>query len=131
MELKLSPKIPVTRVVNGHNVFNKGYHHGLRGKTYEEYYGEKKARKKRKQMRKSMRGHPYWGNGVGNSKKCLAVCNGMVVGRFSSITKAAEALGLNECTVRKYIRGKIKSPANGWKWFLESDVDGYLPLLRL
>ena len=30
------PEIPVTRVVNGHNVFNKGYHHGLRGKTYEE-----------------------------------------------------------------------------------------------
>lgn len=36
MELRLDPEIPVTRVVNGHNVFNKGYHHGLRGKTYEE-----------------------------------------------------------------------------------------------
>lgn len=33
MELRLGPEIPVTRVVNGHNVFNKGYHHGLRGKT--------------------------------------------------------------------------------------------------
>ena len=44
MELRLDPEIPVTRVVNGHNVFNKGYHHGLRGKTYEEYYG--KERKK-------------------------------------------------------------------------------------
>lgn len=32
MELRLDPEIPVTRVVNGHNVFNKGYHHGLRGK---------------------------------------------------------------------------------------------------
>ena len=40
MELRLDPEIPVTRVVNGHNVFNKGYHHGLRGKTYEEYYGK-------------------------------------------------------------------------------------------
>ena len=37
MELHLDPIIPVTRVVNGHNVFNKGYRHGLRGKTYEEY----------------------------------------------------------------------------------------------
>lgn len=43
MELRLDPEIPVTRVVNGHNVFNKGYHHGLRGKTYEEYYGKERA----------------------------------------------------------------------------------------
>lgn len=42
MELRLDPEIPVTRVVNGHNVFNKGYHHGLRGKTYEEYYGKER-----------------------------------------------------------------------------------------
>ena len=44
MELHLDPIIPVTRVVNGHNVFNKGYRHGLRGKTYEEYYGEERAK---------------------------------------------------------------------------------------
>ena len=29
MELRLDPEIPVTRVVNGHNVFNKGYHQSI------------------------------------------------------------------------------------------------------
>lgn len=45
MELRLDPEIPVTRVVNGHNVFNKGYHHGLRGKTYEEYMAKRELLK--------------------------------------------------------------------------------------
>lgn len=44
MELHLDPIIPVTRVVNGHNVFNKGYRHGMKGKTFEEYYGEERAK---------------------------------------------------------------------------------------
>lgn len=131
MELKLSPRIPVTHVVNGHNVFNKGYRHDLKGKTYEEYYGEEKGKAKRQRMSASMKGHRYWGNGAGSSKKCLAICDGMVVGRFSSISKAAKILGMNDSTIRRYITGEIKSPAHGWRWFFESDIDRYLPLLKV
>lgn len=57
MELRLDPEIPVTRVVNGHNVFNKGYHHGLRGKTYEEYYGKERAVEIRKRHSEALKGH--------------------------------------------------------------------------
>ena len=63
MELRLDPEIPVTRVVNGHNVFNKGYHHGLRGKTYEEYYGKERAVEIRKRHSEALKGHRYWSNG--------------------------------------------------------------------
>lgn len=55
MELRLDPEIPVTRVVNGHNVFNKGYHHGLRGKTYEEYYGKERAVEIRKRHSEALK----------------------------------------------------------------------------
>lgn len=70
MELRLDPEIPVTRVVNGHNVFNKGYHHGLRGKTYEEYYGKERAVEIRKRHSEALKGHRYWSNG---KRPCLCV----------------------------------------------------------
>ena len=45
MELRLDPEIPVTRVVNGHNVFNKGYHHGLRCHSSPVYKTKNQAPK--------------------------------------------------------------------------------------
>lgn len=120
MELTLSPKIPTTIIVNGHNVFNKGYHHGIRGKTYEEYYGEEAGKKKREKMSKSLKGHPFWSNGDASAKKVVAIYNGKVMARFTSAKKASEMTGLNYATIRKYIKGKI-TPKNGWKWFYEKD----------
>lgn len=120
MELTLSPVIPTTRVINGHNVFNKGYHHGIRGKTYEEYYGEEAARKKKEKMSKSMTGRKRDCKCDGAAKKVVAIHNGKVVARFSSAYKASLILGLNYTTIRKYIKGKVK-PKNGWKWFYEKD----------
>ncbi len=73
MELRLDPEIPVTRVVNGHNVFNKGYHHGLRGKTYEEYYGKERAVEIRKRHSEALKGHRYWSNGNAHAFACIAI----------------------------------------------------------
>lgn len=121
MELKLDPVIPVTRVVNGHNVFNKGYRHGIRGKTYEEYYGEEIGRKKREKMSKKMKGHPYWSNNKAAAKPCVVIYQGKLLGRFDSAIEASRALGMNYATIRKYLKGKIKNPKNGWKWFYEDE----------
>lgn len=120
MELTLPPVIPTTRVVNGHNVFNKGYHHGIRGKTYEEYYGEETGRAKRENMRRKMKGHPFWSNADAAAKSVVAIYEGKVVARFTSAKKASDCMGLNYATIRKYIKGRAK-PRNGWKWFYEKD----------
>ena len=79
MELHLDPIIPVTRVVNGHNVFNKGYRHGLRGKTYEEYYGEERAKEIRKRHSEALKGHPYWSNRRAAAKPCVVIHQGKKV----------------------------------------------------
>lgn len=121
MELRLDPIIPVTRVVNGHNVFNKGYRHGLRGKTYEEYYGEERAKEIRKRHSEALKGHPYWSNGLAAAKPCVAIKDGKIAARFSSCAEAARAVGVNYATVRKYLKGKIAKPKNGWKWFYEDE----------
>lgn len=120
MELRLDPEIPVTRVVNGHNVFNKGYHHGLRGKTYEEYYGKERAVEIRKRHSEALKGHRYWSNGNAHAFACIAITPEGKWYRFESITQAAQKLNLNYATVRRYIKRKIK-PQNGWQWFLEKD----------
>lgn len=121
MELKLDPVIPVTRVVNGHNVFNKGYRHGIRGKTYEEYYGEEIGRKKREKMSKKMKGHPYWSNNKAAAKPCVVIYQGKLLGRFDSVIEASRVLGMNYATIRRYLKRKIKNPKNGWKWFYEDE----------
>lgn len=128
MELTLSPKIPTTRVINGHNVFNKGYHHGIRGKTYEEYYGEEIARKKRENMSKSLKGHRFWSNGNGASKKCVAIHNNSVVARFTSAKKATDVMNVDYATVRRWLKHKIK-PKNGWVWYYEDDLE-YINILN-
>jgi len=115
MELRLDPEIPVTRVVNGHNVFNKGYHHGLRGKTYEEYYGKERAVEIRKRHSEALKGHRYWSNGNAHAFACIAITPEGKWYRFESITQAAQKLNLNYATVRRYIKRKIK-PQNGWQW---------------
>lgn len=121
MELHLDPVIPVTRVVNGHNVFNKGYHHGIRGKTYEEFYGEEKARKKRESISRKLKGHPFWGNRKARAKPCVAIKDGRIVARFPSAKAASEYVGVNEATVRKYINGVVKCPPYGLRWFYEGE----------
>lgn len=121
MELYLDPIIPVTRVVDGHNVFNKGYRHGIRGKAYEEYYGEEKGRAKRMKQSQTLKGHPYWSNGLAAAKPCVAIKDGKIAARFNSCIEAARALGVNYATVRKYLKGKIANPKNGWKWFYEDE----------
>ena len=128
MELTFSPKIPTTRVVNGRNIFNKGYHHGIRGKTYEEYYGEEIGRKKRENMSRSLKGHPFWSNGDAAAKKCLAIHNGKVVARFSSAKKASELMNVDYSTVRRWLKHKVK-PKNGWIWYYENDLD-YINILN-
>ena len=106
MELHLDPIIPVTRVVNGHNVFNKGYRHGLRGKTYEEYYGEERAKEIRKRHSEALKGHPYWSNRRAAAKPCVVIHQGRLLGRFDS---------------RRYLKGRIRQPKNGWQWFYENE----------
>ena len=128
MELRLDPEIPVTRVVNGHNVFNKGYHHGLRGKTYEEYYGKERAVEIRKRHSEALKGHRYWSNGNAHAFACIAITPEGKWYRFDSITQAAQKLNLNYATVRRYIKRKIK-PQNGWQWFLEKDVERLIPTM--
>lgn len=91
MELRLDPEIPVTRVVNGHNVFNKGYHHGLRGKTYEEYYGKERAVEIRKRHSEALKGHRYWSNGNAHAFACIAITPEGKWYRFDSITQAAKS----------------------------------------
>ena len=120
MELHLDPIIPVTRVVNGHNVFNKGYRHGLRGKTYEEYYGEERAKEIRKRHSEALKGHPYWSNRTANAKACVVIYEGRLIARFESATQAAKSLGLNYSTVRRYLKSHIR-PKNGWRWFYEKE----------
>lgn len=120
MELTLSPKIPMTRVINGHNSFNKGYHHDLKGKTYEEYYGEEKAQAMKKAKSEKLKGHPFWSNGDAAAKKVVAIHYGVVVARYSSAIKASQMMGVCYATMRKYIKGKAK-PRNGWQWFYEND----------
>lgn len=121
MELHLDPIIPVTRVVNGHNVFNKGYRHGIRGKTYEEYYGEEIGRKKRENMSRKMKGHPYWSNRKSAAKPCVVIHQGKLLGRFDSEIEASRQLGMNYATIRRYLKGRIKNPKNGWQWFYENE----------
>lgn len=121
MELHLDPIIPVTRVVNGHNVFNKGYRHGIRGKTYEEYYGEETGRKKRENMSRKMKGHPYWSNRKAAAKPCVVIHQGKLLGRFDSEIEASRQLGMNYATIRRYLKGRIKNPKNGWQWFYENE----------
>lgn len=130
MELHLDPVIPVTRVVNGHNVFNKGYRHGIRGKTYEEYYGEEAGRKKRENMRRKMIGHPYWSNRNAAAKPCVAIHEGRIVARFESATQAAKSLGLNYATVRRYLKGRIQNPKDGWQWFYEKESWKWCDLIK-
>lgn len=120
MELTLPPKIPVTRVVNGHNVFNKGYVHGLRGKTYEEYYGEEIAKRLKQIRSERFKGHPFWGNNKAHAFRCVAVLPDGKWCIFESITDAAKKMGVNYATLRRYIKRRCNA-SNGWKWFLESD----------
>lgn len=120
MELTLPPRIPITRVVNGHNVFNKGYVHPMRGKTYEEYYGEDAARRIKKTKSEHLKGHPFWGNRNGHSNPCVAIFDGRIMGRFESAKQASEVMGVCYSTLRRYIKGLIK-PENGWQWFYEAE----------
>lgn len=108
MELHLGPIIPVTRVVNGHNVFNKGYRHGLRGKTYEEYYGEERAKEIRKRHSEELKGHPYWSNRRAAAKSCVVIHQGKLLGRFDSVIDASMSLGINYATARRYLKGRIR-----------------------
>ena len=121
MELHLDPIIPVTRVVNGHNVFNKGYRHGLRGKTYEEYYGEERAKEIRKRHSEALKGHPYWSNRRAAAKPCVVIHQGRLLGRFDSVIDASRSLGINYATARRYMKGRIRQPKNGWQWFYENE----------
>lgn len=120
MELTLPPEIPVTRVVNGHNVFNKGYHHAIRGKTYEEYYGEEMARKMKEEKSRKMKGHRFWGNANAACKKVVAIRNGKIIGMFTSAKIAAESAGVNYATMRRYLKKKM-TPKNNIQWFYEKD----------
>ena len=128
MELQLEPIIPMTRVINGHNSFNKGYKHPIRGKTYEEYYGEEKAFKKRLKMSQSQKGHPGHGNKAA-SKPCVAIHDGRIMARFNSAVEASECLGLNTATIRRYLKNVIK-PKNAWQWFYEKESYKWGKLLK-
>lgn len=129
MELILSPEIPTTIVVNGRNVFNKGYHHGIRGKTYEEYYGEKAGREKRQKFSRKMKGHPFWGNGASSSKPCVAIYNGKIAGRFKSCIQAAKFMGVQYSTLRRWIKEGMK-PKNGYQWFYENESYKWADLIK-
>lgn len=128
MELQLEPIIPMTRVINGHNSFNKGYKHPIRGKTYEEYYGEEKALEKRLKMSQSQKGHPGHGNKAA-AKSCVAIYNGKIMARFESAFEASQCLGLSYATVRRYLKNRIK-PKNGWQWFYEKESYKWVDLLK-
>lgn len=129
MELILPPEIPVTIVVNGHNVFNKGYRHGIRGKTYEEYYGEEVGRKKREDMRSKMKGHPFWGNRLASAKPCVAIHDGMIVGRFESCIQAAKFMDVEYTTVRRWLKKGMKQK-NGYQWFYENESYKWVDLIK-
>lgn len=124
MELTLPPEIPMTRVVNGHNIFNKGYHHGMKGKTYEEYYGEELAMKMKKTKSEKLKGHKFWGNTDAASKKVIAIKNGKIIAMYESAVEAARYAGVSYCTIRDYIKGRCK-PKNSIKWFYEKDNNWY------
>ena len=130
MELHLDPIIPVTRVVNGRNVFNKGYRHGIRGKTYEEYYGEKRAKEIHRKRSEALKGHPCWTKNKAAAKPCVAICDGRIVARFDSCKDAAKALGINYTNIRRYLKGAIKNPRYGWKWFYEKESYKWCDLIR-
>ena len=133
MELQLDPIIPmrVRSKTCKKMVFNKGYIHPIRGKTYEEYYGEEKGRAKRENQSRKMKGHRPWGNPQGASKPCLAIKGGKIIARFPSAVGAARVLGLRESTIRRYIKGKIRHPANGWQWFYEAESWKWCDILRI
>lgn len=124
MELTLPPEIPMTRVVNGHNVFNKGYHHGMKGKTYEEFYGEELAKQMKNTKSEKLKGHKFWGNANAASKKVIAIKNGKIIAMYESAVEAARYAGVSYCTIRDYIKGRCK-PKNGIKWFYEKDNNWY------
>ena len=128
MELTLEPIIPMTRVINGHNSFNRGYIHPIRGKSYEEYYGEEIGRKKRMNISQKMKGHKYVPHRA-SDKSCVAIYDGKIVARFDSIIDAARTMGINYSTVRKYIKGKLH-PKNQWKWFIENESYKWASLIQ-
>lgn len=120
MELTLPPEIPITRLVNGRNVFNKGYHHGMKGKTYEEYYGEELAKQMKKTKSEKLKGHKFWGNANAASKKVIAIKNGKIIARYESAVEAARYACVSYCTIRDYIKGRVR-PRNKIEWFYEND----------
>lgn len=124
MELTFSDTIPMTRVINGRNSFNKGYHHELKGKTYEEYYGEETAKRMRKIKSEKLKGHKFWSNADAAAKKVVAIYNGEIVAMFSSAKKASLAIGVNYTTMRRYLKRK-SNPKNKWLWFYEKDNTWY------
>ena len=124
MELTLPPEIPITRVVNGHNVFNKGYHHGMKGKTYEEYYGEELAKQMKITKSEKLKGHRFWGNAKAASKIVIAIKNGTIIARYESAKEASKYAGVSYATLRDYIKGRC-NPKNGIKWFYEKDNNWY------
>lgn len=99
MELRLEPEIPVTRVVNGHNIFNKGYHHGLKGKSYEEYYGKERAVEIKKRHSEALKGHKCWSDGTAHAFPCIAVTprRGMVQIRLNNSSSPKTAPKLRHC----------------------------------
>lgn len=123
MELRLDPVVPMhRRDKNGHVIFNKGYRHAMRGKTYEEFFGEERAKEIRKKQSEAQKGRPRRHDPLAAAKPCIAIDGqGRVAARFPSAVEAARRLGLHCATVRRYLRGDIKRPGNGWRWFYEKE----------
>lgn len=130
MELHLDPIVPMLRKnEKGCYIFNKGYVHPIRGKTYEEYYGQEKGKEKREAQSRKLKGHPYWGGSKAHSRPCVAIHEGKLLARFPTIKEAGECTGVNEATIRKYIGGKIRA-RNGWQWFYENESYKWCDLVR-
>ena len=129
MELYLDPIIPMTRVINGHNSFNKGHHSPRKGKTLAELFGEEKAREI---LRKMSEGRKKVGSrgGRGNyHKPCVAIKDGKIGARFKDIRQASQYTGLSYSYLRKGVKRNVVSK-NGWQWFYEKESWKWCDLIK-
>ena len=131
MELQLDPIIPMLRKgPDGRPRFNKGYHSPNKGKTYAEIFGEERAREIISKRSEKSKGHPNYCSGLAHAKPCVAISEGRIVARFDSCKDAAKVLGINYTNIRRYLKGIIKNPRNGWQWFYESESYKWCDLIR-
>ena len=130
MELQLDPVIPmIVRGKDGRPKFNRGYHSPMKGKTYDEIYGEERARELKRIRSEKLKGHKdYNVCKIHRIVPCVAIHQGRIVARFPSCAQAAKTIGVTRNQITRWIKGRNK-PKNGWQWFYEAESWKWCDLL--